>query len=71
MGQTLIPTFADTGANVTNLCQDSYLALLNPALTQKMAVNLRATHYLGPQLFESGLVYLAQELLIQRIAAKG
>jgi hypothetical protein len=69
--QDLVPTLVNTATNVTNIRRDSYLALVNSALPQKMAVKLWASNYLGPQLFEPGLVHHAQERLNQRVAAKG
>jgi hypothetical protein len=50
----LVPTLVNILANVTNMRRDSFLSHCNPALPQNLAVNLRASNYLGPDLFEPG-----------------
>ena len=74
VGQILsdfVPTLVNMAANLTTLRRDSYLAHVNPALPQKWAINLRASNFLGPNLFEPGLVQTAQDRLNKRLKAQG
>ena len=67
----ILPCLVNMAANITNMRRDSVLAQVNPALPQKWAINLRASNYLGPQLFEPGLVQQAQDRLNKRLKARG
>jgi hypothetical protein len=69
--QDFVPCLVNMAANITNMRRDSVLAQVNPALPQKWAINLRASNYLGPQLFEPGLVQIAQDRLNKRLKARG
>jgi hypothetical protein len=64
----LVRTLVNISANITHMGRDSFLSHCNPALPQKVAVNLRASNYLGPNLFEPGLITSAQYRLNKKVA---
>jgi hypothetical protein len=67
----LVSTLVNISANVSNMRRDSFLLHCNPALPQKVAVNLRASNYLGPNLFEPGLITSAQNRVNKKVAQSG
>jgi hypothetical protein len=68
--EDLFSTLINVAGHTTNMRRDIFLQHLCPALPPRAAVFLRASKYLGPKLFEPGLVQMAQNKLEKRKAQK-
>jgi hypothetical protein len=68
--EDLISALIDIAGHTTNMRRDIFLHHLCPALLPRAAVFLRASKYLGPKLFEPGLILMAQNNIEKRKAQK-